>query len=98
MNPKGFVSSPSSSENVEKINVFQFDDLCFAYEYAISSISKFDSHFASLELKPPLNSLKYLFLGPDDSLPVMIASDLDRDQEEKLINLLRENKEAIGAL
>ena len=35
-------------------------------------------------------------MEPDDSLPVIIASELDRDQEEKLLDLLRENKEAIG--
>ena len=49
-----------------------------------------------LELKPLPNSLKYAFLGPDESLPVIVASDLDRDQEDKLIALLRGNKEALG--
>ena len=33
------------------------------------------------------------FLGPDEALHVIIASNLDKDKEEKLINLLRENKE-----
>ena len=47
-------------------------------------------------MKPLLDSLKYAFLGPDESLCVIITSDLDRDQEDKLITLLRENKEAIG--
>jgi len=50
----------------------------------------------ALELKPLPNSLKYAFLGPDEFLPVIIASDLDRDQEDKLIYFLRENKEALG--
>jgi len=47
-------------------------------------------------LKPLSDSLKYAFLEPDECLPVIIASDLDRDQEDKLISLLRENKEAVG--
>ena len=47
-------------------------------------------------MKPLPNSLKYAFLGPDESLPVIIASDLDGDQETKLIALPRENKEALG--
>ena len=48
------------------------------------------------ELKPLPDSLKYKFLGPADSLPVIIASDLVDDQEKKLLDVLRENKEAIG--
>jgi len=39
----------------------------------------------ALELKPLPDSLKYAFLGPDESLSVVIASNLNRDQEEKLI-------------
>jgi hypothetical protein len=48
------------------------------------------------ELKPLPNNLKYKFLGPAESLPVIIASDLTDAQEEKLIEVLREHKEAIG--
>jgi len=77
-------------------DVFQFDDLCSASECAISSTFEHNSPSASLDLNPLPDSLKYSFLGPDDSFPVIIASDLNRDQEEKLFDLLRENKEAIG--
>ena len=48
------------------------------------------------------NSSRYLkisnikFLGPTESLPVIIASDLVDAQEEKLLDVLREHKEAIG--
>jgi hypothetical protein len=48
------------------------------------------------ELKPLPDSLKYKFLGPTESLPVIIASDLIDAQEEKLLGVLREHKEAIG--
>jgi hypothetical protein len=48
------------------------------------------------ELKPLPDSLKYKFLGPAESLPVIIASDLIDAQEEKLLGVLREHKEAIG--
>jgi len=67
-----------------------------ASKCVISSAPEPDSPSASLDLKPLPNSLNYSFLKPDNSLPVSIASDLNRDQEEKLIDLLRENKEAIG--
>jgi hypothetical protein len=48
------------------------------------------------ELKPLPYSFKYKFLGPADSLPVIIAFDLIDAQEEKLLDVLREHKEAIG--
>ena len=48
------------------------------------------------ELKLLLENLKYKFLGPTESLPMIIASDLVDDQEKKLLDVLRENKEAIG--
>jgi hypothetical protein len=48
------------------------------------------------ELKPLPDSLKYKFLGPAKSLPVIIASDLIDAQEEELLEVLREHKEAIG--
>jgi hypothetical protein len=48
------------------------------------------------ELKPLPDNLKYKFLGPAESLPVIIASDLIDAHEEKLLRVLREHKEAIG--
>jgi hypothetical protein len=48
------------------------------------------------ELKPLPENLKYKFLGPAESLPVIIASDLMDAQEEKLLDVLRDHKEAIG--
>jgi hypothetical protein len=49
------------------------------------------------ELKQQLlDSLKYKFLGPAESLPVIIAPDLKDAQEEELLEVLREHKEAIG--
>jgi hypothetical protein len=48
------------------------------------------------ELKPLPDNLKYKFLGPAESLPVIIASDLIDAQEEELLRVLREHREAIG--
>ena len=47
------------------------------------------------ELKPLLDTLKYKYLDPSKSLPVIISSDLDETQEQELLNVLREHKEAI---
>jgi len=49
-----------------------------------------------LELKPLLDSLKYVFLGPKETLPVIISSLLSYDQERELIRVLSEHKGAIG--
>jgi hypothetical protein len=48
------------------------------------------------ELKPLLDNLKYKFLGPAETLPIIIASDLHASQEEKLLDVLRKHKVAIG--
>jgi hypothetical protein len=48
------------------------------------------------ELKPLPDNLKYKFLGPAETLPVIIASDLHAAQEERLLDVLRKHKEAIG--
>jgi hypothetical protein len=40
--------------------------------------------------------LKYAFLGSNDTLLVIIASDLQDDQETSLLEVLKEHKEAIG--
>jgi hypothetical protein len=49
-----------------------------------------------LELKPLPDKLKYAFLGSNDTLPVIIASDLQKDQEDNLLEVLKEHKKAIG--
>jgi len=49
-----------------------------------------------LELKLLPDTLKYTFLGDFKTLPVIISSHLDKDQERKLLGVLSERKEAIG--
>nr|XP_027097521.1 uncharacterized protein LOC113717071 [Coffea arabica] len=49
----------------------------------------------ALELKPPPEHLKYAYLGDNETLLVIISSTLSKIQEEKLIRVLREHKEAI---
>ena len=45
-----------------------------------------------LELKPLPDSLRYVFWGPNETLPVIIAPDLNEDQQSKLLKILRETK------
>ncbi|XP_042432711.1 uncharacterized protein LOC122019295 [Zingiber officinale] len=48
------------------------------------------------ELKPLSQHLKYAFLGENQQLPAIIAQNLEPDQEEKLLEILRQHKKAIG--
>ncbi|CAN6677821.1 unnamed protein product [Malus baccata var. baccata] len=49
-----------------------------------------------LELKPLPDHLKYVFLGDNETLPVIVSSSLMAIEEEKLIRVLKEHKTAIG--
>ncbi|XP_068312499.1 uncharacterized protein [Pyrus communis] len=50
----------------------------------------------SLELKPLPSHLKYVFLGDQETLPVIISSSLTAQEEGKLVRVLKEYKTAIG--
>ncbi|KAJ9536802.1 hypothetical protein OSB04_un000026 [Centaurea solstitialis] len=49
-----------------------------------------------LELKQLPSHLKYAFLGDSGKLPVIISLSLEKDQEEKLIKMLKQHTKAIG--
>ena len=40
--------------------------------------------------------LQYAFLGPNETLPVIIANDLNSNQEAEVLHFLMENKEVLG--
>ncbi|KAK4382232.1 Retrovirus-related Pol polyprotein from transposon.6 [Sesamum angolense] len=50
----------------------------------------------AFELKELPKHLRYAYLGENNTLPVIISSKLNPLEEEKLIRVLREYKEAIG--
>ncbi|XP_027346677.1 uncharacterized protein LOC113858301 [Abrus precatorius] len=50
----------------------------------------------TLELKPLPKHLKYAFLETNDKLPMIVSTDLDAAQEEKLLQTLAAHKQAIG--
>ncbi|KAH9718388.1 hypothetical protein KPL71_022206 [Citrus sinensis] len=50
----------------------------------------------TLELKPLPEHLQYIYLGENETLPVIIAKTLTPVQQEKLIRVLRDHKTAIG--
>ncbi|KAM1768864.1 hypothetical protein ACFX12_046770 [Malus domestica] len=50
---------------------------------------------STLELKPLPSHLKYVFLGDDETLPVIISCSLTAQEEGKLVRVLKEYKTAI---
>ncbi|KAK8593454.1 hypothetical protein V6N12_045535 [Hibiscus sabdariffa] len=49
-----------------------------------------------LELKTLPEQLKYVYLGINNTLPVIISSKLQPEQEEKLTTVLRQHRQALG--
>ena len=56
----------------------------------------FSEPSSSLELKTLHVHLKYVYLGEQETFPVIIASHLNDGQEEDLKEILRKHREAIG--
>lgn len=50
----------------------------------------------SLELKQLPENMKYAYLEMNEKLPAIISSNLDFDQENKLLQVLRKHKKAFG--
>ena len=75
-------------DNKLEYDVFDFDDACSTY-FIVEVAFSCETSTISLDLKPLPDSLKYAFLGLDESVSVIIASNLDQHQEEKLLNLGR---------
>jgi len=48
-----------------------------------------------LELKSLPENLKYVYLGDDETLPVIISKAWASEQEDKLIGVLREHSEVL---
>ena len=69
-----------------------FIDLPISYKKLLPSILC----APELELKPLPENLKYVFLGENNTLPVIIAKNLTSVQEKKLVNVLKEHRTAIG--
>ena len=69
-----------------------FVDLVLSHKKLLPSIFQ----APELELKPLLDNLKYVFIGDNNTLPVIIAKDLTSAQEEKIMKLLCDHKTTIG--
>ena len=49
-----------------------------------------------VELKPLPPNLRYEFLGPNSTYPIIVNASLDEEETEKLLNILKKYPKAIG--
>ncbi|RDX85626.1 hypothetical protein CR513_33155, partial [Mucuna pruriens] len=60
-----------------------------------STTKTFPPHAPPEELKPLPSHIKYAYLDDHQQLQVVIANSLHREQEEKLLQVIRHHKKAI---
>ena len=94
------------SDEVGVIDIYEDPEIMSYIEETMASIEDesfedleddpFPSSKMAPELKPLLSTLKYVFLNHHCANPVIISSQLDQDQEERLLAVLQGRKEAIG--
>ncbi|KAL4368237.1 hypothetical protein GQ457_05G025920 [Hibiscus cannabinus] len=84
-----------SEGKIEDILV-KVDKFIFPTDFLILEYKPSIEHPPKLELKQLPEQLKYAYLGNNETLPVIISSKLQADQEERLIATLRQHKEALG--
>jgi hypothetical protein len=69
-----------------------FVDLILSHKKLFPSILQ----ASKLELKPLSDNLEYVFIGDNNTLPIIIAKGLTSAHEEKLVKLSCDHKTAIG--
>jgi hypothetical protein len=62
----------------------------------IGEIKPEEPQVPEVDLKPLLMGLKYEFLGPDKTYPVIVSDELSPKENEKLLNLLKKHRKMIG--
>ena len=90
-----------ASEDLGAINFADDQDIdaCVEEVMMIDEEARFEKlpmDEPSLELKTLPSTLKYSFLDEEKGKPVIISSKLDIKQEKQLLDVLRQNEEAIG--
>ncbi|KAK0582674.1 hypothetical protein LWI29_028394 [Acer saccharum] len=83
------VEENSESEE-EQERKEEFEDL------EVSNVSLAKDPPPKLELKELPTTLKYVYLGENETYPVIVASELKDEEEKRLIEVLQKHKSAIG--
>ncbi|XP_022863490.1 uncharacterized protein LOC111383607 [Olea europaea var. sylvestris] len=76
-----FVENPSQCEDIQQSE--ESDD-------------KESNESSKIDLKQLLDHLRYAFLGDNSAFPVIISSSLTRDEDDRLLKMLRDHKAALG--
>ncbi|XP_028802716.1 uncharacterized protein LOC114757797 [Neltuma alba] len=99
LSDSSIVTVPANDSQVGKVCSFACES-----SMQVSSLTNIDlkplvpsiEQAPSLELKPLPDSLKYAYLGEDETLPVILASDIAVDEEIRLLEVLKRRMKAIG--
>jgi hypothetical protein len=62
----------------------------------IGDIKPEEPQVPEVDFKPLPKGLKYEFLGPDKTYPVIVSDELSTEENEKLLNLLKKHRKVIG--
>jgi hypothetical protein len=62
----------------------------------IGEIKPEEPQVPEVDLKPFPKGLKYEFLGPDKTYPVIVSDELSPEENERLLNLLKKHRKVIG--
>jgi hypothetical protein len=62
----------------------------------IGEIKPEEPQVPEVDLKPLPKGLKYEFLGPNKTYPVIVSDELSPEENEKLLNLLKKHRKVIG--
>jgi hypothetical protein len=62
----------------------------------IGEIKPEEPQVPEVDLKPLNKGLKYEFLGPDKTYPVIVSDELSPEENEKLLILLKKHRKVIG--
>ncbi|GJX29906.1 hypothetical protein Tco_0237985 [Tanacetum coccineum] len=71
-----------------------FEKITIDTDYKIKT--SLEEPFTDLELKPLPDNLEYVFLEEPSFLPVIISSQLSKEQKNKLVSILKKHKEAFA--
>jgi hypothetical protein len=61
----------------------------------IGQIKREEPQLPKVDLKPLPKGLKYEYLGPDKTYPVVVNDELSLKENEKLLNLLKRHRKVI---
>ncbi|XP_026458789.1 uncharacterized protein LOC113359354 [Papaver somniferum] len=83
-------------ESVPPMDIAKWQNAVESHPLSDSESAPIPDESPKLDLKPLPDTLKYAFLDPSETFPVIIASCLDTEQESQLLEVLKKHKEALG--